>query len=282
MNNPLETYFRQPSIYIKLPSGGKHYPMGAIEFNENSELAVYPMTAKDEIKMKTPDALLSGQSTVDVIKSCIPQIKDPWKVLSVDIDTILISIRIASYGDSMTVKAPVPKTNTMVDIDVSLGQVLDNLDKSVPDGNVKLDNGLTVQIRPVDYSLIAKQQLRVYDEQKILQAVTNSELDESEKIKRYTETFNKIANYSVDEMLASVQAVTVPGQDTVTDTAFIQEFITNMDVATSKEIKKSIDAINAIGKAKSIKVQSPDADVEKGAPTQFDLPLTFDVANFFA
>ena len=58
MNNPLETYFRQPSIYIKLPSGGKHYPMGAIEFNENSELAVYPMTAKDEIKMKTPDALL--------------------------------------------------------------------------------------------------------------------------------------------------------------------------------------------------------------------------------
>ena len=251
MNNPLETYFRQPSIYIKLPSGGKNYPMGAIEFNENSELAVYPMTAKDEIKMKTPDALLSGQSTVDVIKSCIPQIKDPWKVLSVDID-------------------------------VSLSEVLDNLDKSVPDGTVTLDNGLTIQINPVDYSLIAKQQLRVYDEQKMLQAVTNSDMDESEKIKRYTETFNKIANYSVDEMLASVQAVTVPGQDTVTDKAFIQEFITNMDVATSKEIKKSIDTINAIGKAKSIKVQSPDADVEKGAPAQFDLPLTFDVANFFA
>jgi hypothetical protein len=35
------------------------------------------MTAKDELMFKTPDALLNGQSTVEVVKSCIPAIQDP-------------------------------------------------------------------------------------------------------------------------------------------------------------------------------------------------------------
>jgi len=28
--NPLQKYFRQPKIYIKLPSGGQFYPEGAL------------------------------------------------------------------------------------------------------------------------------------------------------------------------------------------------------------------------------------------------------------
>ena len=36
----------------------------------------------DEITFKTPDALLNGQATVDVIQSCIPNIKDAGNPLS--------------------------------------------------------------------------------------------------------------------------------------------------------------------------------------------------------
>ena len=89
--NPLTQYFRQPSIYIKLPSQGNYYPAGAIEMPQNGELPVLPMTAIDEITYRTPDALFSGQAVINVIQSCIPAIKDAWAIPSIDIDTILVA-----------------------------------------------------------------------------------------------------------------------------------------------------------------------------------------------
>ena len=48
-DNPLRQFFRRPALYLKLPSGGQGYSEGAIDFPDNGELAIYPMTAIDEI-----------------------------------------------------------------------------------------------------------------------------------------------------------------------------------------------------------------------------------------
>ena len=69
-------HFRSAKIYITLPSEGKYYPDDCLDMPESGELPVMPMTAKDELALKTPDALLSGQATVDLIQSCIPNIKN--------------------------------------------------------------------------------------------------------------------------------------------------------------------------------------------------------------
>ena len=71
-NNPLSKYFRQPAIYTTLPSEGEWYPEGSLKFDnlDAKELAIFPMTAKDEMTMNTPDSLMNGQSVVNVIKSC--------------------------------------------------------------------------------------------------------------------------------------------------------------------------------------------------------------------
>ena len=73
--NPLAAHFRQPKLYMKLPSGGLFNTDDDLDFPENKEVAIFPMTAKDEIKFKTPDALMNGQGVVDVIQSCMPNIK---------------------------------------------------------------------------------------------------------------------------------------------------------------------------------------------------------------
>ena len=49
-NNPLQKYFRKPSIYIKLPTGGKFNP--EISTSQLDEIGVLPMTAIDEITLK--------------------------------------------------------------------------------------------------------------------------------------------------------------------------------------------------------------------------------------
>ena len=78
--NPLFKHFRKPSIYLKLPSAGQFYTPGSLDLPVTKEIPVYPMTVKDELTLRTPDAVLNGQGMVEIIKSCAPNIKDPWKM----------------------------------------------------------------------------------------------------------------------------------------------------------------------------------------------------------
>ena len=58
-SNPLAGYYRAPKMYTEIPTGGKYYDDKIIEWPDTNELPVYPMTAKDEMIMKNPDALLN-------------------------------------------------------------------------------------------------------------------------------------------------------------------------------------------------------------------------------
>ena len=93
--NPLRQYFRQPAIYLRLPTSGDHWPEGSINIPPNGELPVLPMTAIDEITYRTPDALFNGQAVVDVIQSCVPSIKNAWAAPAPDINALLTAVRIA-------------------------------------------------------------------------------------------------------------------------------------------------------------------------------------------
>jgi hypothetical protein len=104
----LSNWYRQPKIYIRLPSKGEYYAKDALDISTTGDYAVYAMTAKDELMFKTPDALLNGQSTVEVLKSCIPAIQDPWKMPSIDVDAALVAVRIATYGEKMEVSTNCP------------------------------------------------------------------------------------------------------------------------------------------------------------------------------
>jgi len=123
-DNPLKQYFRRPAVYLKLPSGGLGYPEGTIDMPDTGELPVYPMTAIDEITSRTPDALFNGTAVVEVIKSCIPNIKDPWQLSNVDIDPILVAIRAATHGSNMEIETDCPECKETGKYDLNLSGVL--------------------------------------------------------------------------------------------------------------------------------------------------------------
>ena len=109
--NPLKQYFRQPAVYLRLPSDGQFWPQGSLEMPANKELPVLPMTAIDEITYRTPDALFNGQAVVNVIQSCVPNIRDAWSAPGADINSILIAIRMASFGHEMELNSTCPACN---------------------------------------------------------------------------------------------------------------------------------------------------------------------------
>ena len=165
-SNPLNKYFRQPAIYITLPAGNDYSPQ-VIEPTATGELPVMPMTAKDEIKFKTPDALMNGQGVVEVIQSCIPNIKDAWQIKSYDVDTILVAIRIATYGETMDINFNVPVINEQSSHTLNLPAILDQIKTQKINHIIKLKDGLTIETRPLTYKDLTSTSLQTFQQQKI-------------------------------------------------------------------------------------------------------------------
>ena len=145
--NPLVNYMRQPKIYITLPSEGKWWEKGSLSISENGEYPVYSMTAKDELAFKTPDALLNGQAMVDVIQSCIPNIKNAWHCPSIDFDLIMIAIRLATYGDRMSMPHKVPVINEEVDYDIDLRVLIDQQQQNVWIDQIVINENFIIYIQ---------------------------------------------------------------------------------------------------------------------------------------
>lgn len=282
MENPLKNYFRQPALYVKLPSRGKYYPANTIEISETGEVAVMSMTARDDLILKTPDALLNGQSTVDVIKSCVPAIKDPWQMPIMDLDTILLAIRIASYGATMEMNAPVPVVKEMMAVNVDLNVMMDRILVKDFEENIVVQNGLNIKLKPRTYRNLTNIQMKTFEEQRLMQTITNSEITETEKVAKFTKIFSNISNLTVENMADMVDSIVTPDNVQVTDRPYIKDFIYNMDTTTAKQIQQHIDQQSDIGRIPPVLVQTDPQLVEKGAPTSFETPITFDTANFFA
>ena len=279
-DNPLSSYFRQAKIYLTLPSGGKYYPDDCLDMPESGELPVMPMTAKDELALKTPDALLSGQATVDLIQSCIPNIKNAWGMPSLDIDACLIAIRMASYGEHMTVSATAPNTKTPIDYTVDLRQILDRYSNAKFIDTFETQD-LVVTIRPLTYKEFSKVSMQTFEEQRIFALVNNDKIDEDEKLKQFNTTFNKLRDITLGMVINSVVSIKV-GDDVVTDRNHIVEFLENTDKAFFKALSDHIEEQKKEFQVPPMEVRSNEQQLEEGAPETFEVPIVFDQSNFFA
>ena len=278
--NPLRKYFRQPKVYITLPSRGKFYPEGVLEMPDNGELPVFAMTAKDELVIKTPDALLNGQATVDVIKSCIPSITNPWLMPSVDLDACLVAIRIATYGEVLEITTKVPNIGEERSFEVDLRQVLNGL--VTPEFDNVLEIGdIGVQLRPLSYKEFTESNLKTFEEQRIFSLVNDDEMDDTTKLEKFSSSFKKLTDLTVSMLSKSIASLSI-GDTKVTNPDHIAEFVDNVDKEFFKGITEHLEQQREKFAIKPIPVVSSQEDVDQGVPKKWEVPITFDQSNFFA
>jgi hypothetical protein len=278
--NPLKKYFRQPKIHIPLPSKGQYYPEGSIEIPETGEFPVYAMTAKDELTMKTPDALLNGQATVDLIKSCIPAIKDPWVMPTLDLDAALLAIRIATYGKNMEITATIPGTSEKKEYQVDIQKILNKLVTASYVSEVQMGE-MKVFTRPLTYKEFTKTSLQTFEEQRVFAIINNDDLDDDEKLERFNTSFKKLTDISVNMMNRCVYKIQL-GDTEVTNEKHIQEFMENSDKEFYTFITEHLEEQRKSFAIEPLKVTSTEEEQKLGAPTEWELPITFDQSNFFA
>jgi len=279
-SNPLNKYFRQASIYVALPSG-TDYPTDVVTKSETGEIGIMPMTAKDEIRFKTPDALMNGQGVVDVIQSCVPDIKDAWRIKSYDLDTILVAIRIATYGETMEINFNVPGANESVAHTVNLPAILDQIQQTKVSSDFTLKDGLKITVSPLTYRDMTSTSLQTFQQQKMYSAVQDSELSDEDKATRFNDAFAKLTELNASILLKNMASITMTDGTEITDPAHIKEFVDNANATLIKEIENKLIDLRTQGAVKPLKLKASEEQIKKGAPASYEVPVTFDTSNFF-
>ena len=185
--NPLSSFYRAPKLYAKLPSLGKYYSADVVDMPENGELPIFAMTAKDELLMKNPDALLNGEAVIQVIQSCVPNIKNASKMLSADIDTLLVAIQGATFGDDLEVTATCEKCQGECRGIASVEVALETMEE-LGDEYIVEELGLQIAIKPFSYSSTIKAGITNFQSTRSLQNIAEVE-DDQDRLKLFNENF---------------------------------------------------------------------------------------------
>jgi len=272
--NPLAQYFRQPALYLQLPSEGNFWPQGTLTASQSKEIPVLPMTAIDEITYRTPDALFNGTAVVNVIQSCIPNIKNAWEAPAVDVNAILVAIRIASYGHEMELSSQCPKCDTVDDYGIDLRVMLDHL--TCPDFSVPLIFGdLEFSFHPMNYKNQNQTNQFQFEQQRAIQQIPQLDIPDSEKIEMLNQALQKITTLTVSALKHSISSIKTPTA-LVTDVGHIEEFLNNCDRAMFVKIRDHIIKLRESSEFKPVEITCANCTHE------YKQQLTLDQTSFFA
>lgn len=271
-NNPLRQYFRRPSVYFSLPSKGKGYTEDVLEMTETGELPVYPMTAIDEITVRTPDALFNGNAMTDLIKSCVPNIKDPWKLNSNDLDAVLIAIRAAGGQETLEINTQCPKCSNESTYSINLVAILAQLKHADYDTLLSV-NDLKIKFRPLTYKEMNNAAIAQFAIQKKYSNIESLE-DTTEKTKMTQEAIRAITEATMNIIASTIEYIDTP-TIRVEDMEFIDDFLHNCDGSVYVAIRDHNTKLKNATELKPLDIKCDSCS------HQYEQPYTLNASDFF-
>lgn len=224
LENPLLSSLRMPGETFTLPSGALLYKDDEIDESvKNGEMHVFPMTAYDEIVIKTPDLLFSGEAAKIVITRCVPSVKKPERLFAKDVDFLMLCLRKVSYGPDIEINykhsCNEAKSHSYV---ITVDSIIKKTKRLVPTTlekqlSVTLSNGQILEIEPLRFDGYIK-----------MSQVTN--IMDKEDTPNPEIIFNKV----VDALATIIVSV-----DTIKDPTLLREWLSKVPIEYHYIIQKA-------------------------------------------
>lgn len=272
-NNPLKQYFRRPALFIRLPSEGKYYKPGVVDIPPTGEIPIYPMTAIDEITTKTPDALFNGGAMVDLIKSCVPNIKEPWSINSIDLDAVLIGIRAAGSGNEMEIDSKCPACDDAASYSINLTSLLTQLVSGDYDKEMEA-NELKIKFRPITYKEMNEAGLGQFEIQRAF-LLLDQEPDAELRKEKSQEVLKNVTTLTIKILTEAIEYIQTPSAR-VDNKDFILDFLNNCDKNMYAAIRDHNTDLKAATELKPLKLTCVHCQ------HQYDQTFTLNTSDFFA
>jgi len=268
--NPLAEFSRIPKLAIELPSHG------VFSNDQTGMLAqpikVKPMTGIDELYLKNPDALISGDAVVKVIKSCTG-LEGISELPNVDIQALLLAIRYASYGKTMELELTCPECNGEFDVIADIEAMLDTIGTLEESYHTVLESGLKVHIRPHSYTSVQGVAMAAFTESKAMQLIGG--LDNAAALARFDKSYNTMAELTVNTVINAILFIELPDGTKVSDRKNISEFIYDASKSEMKLVTDIIEKANGITYDGNLKLECTHCE------HKFEQLLEINASNFF-
>jgi len=236
--NPLSQYFRSPALHVTLPSQGKFYARDALETTEDNQYPVLPLSRQDELVYLSAGA--DVLSIASIIASCVPNIKDVKKMPVIDVDKLLVAVRIASQGSVLQDTATCTNCETENPITVDLNQVLDRFES--PDYSQPLTiNDLQVYFRPIIYQQANANVTNGLDEQAIADAIDDT-VDPAIRTRQIEQLLEKIRSMSTAVLSQHILYIQTPAAR-VDNSAHITDWLNNCEKSVYIQLQQHIVSI---------------------------------------
>jgi len=111
--------------------------------------------------------------------------------------------------------------------------------------------------------------------------VQDSQMSDEEKSTRFNEAFKKLTELNESILLKNISVITLADGTEVADPTQIKEFIDNANAKLIKDIETQVMVLRTQGAVKPLKLKASEEQIKKGAPATYEVPVTFDNANFF-
>jgi hypothetical protein len=277
MSNPLEEFYRSKEIYVKLPTQGKWYETPP-KLSINNELGIMPMTVKDELILKIPDSLYNSEAIFMVLKSIVPDIADPYKIMIPDVDVILIASRAVSQGTEMSVAVKCPVCKDISEYSINIPALLNKI-KTIEDDTEIEVKGLAIKLKPNTLATLTANSMQKVEIAKLKTLIALAEENNNfAKTKLLMEeSLQKMAAASLAVIADQIFSITTPDGTTVTDFDHILQWIQNLD-------KRSVDIISENAKHlndNGIQKNHTFTCGNESCNHSFDAPIEFNPTFFF-
>ena len=231
------------------------------------------MLFRSEITYRTPDALFNGQATVNVIQSCVPNIKNAWKMPVVDLNPVLIAIRIATSGHTIEMSSTCPSCTESNDYEIDLRSVLSSMstvDFSKPISYMDME----IYFVPMTYENQNKINVLQYEQQRAMVSVAQSDANEETKNTMLNKILSDITKVTIEAIKHSIGSIRTP-QSIVVEPEYIEEFLNNCDKNLFNKIKDHVVQLRNDNDMKPLKMTCAHCQ------TQYEQELALDSSNFF-
>ena len=276
--NPLKRFYRTEVFTVALPSRGAYYSDDVVDLDDNNEVGVMPMTAADELMLKNPDALLSGKGLANVIRSCVPAVKNPQKLLACDVEVLMIAIRRASFGDTTDLVANCPECEHRNTYELDLDGLLNRTEKLDMSYEVVLPQGLTVFLQPGTFQTMNKQNKVIFENSKVQRALGNAALTDDAALAILTKAFNDLKKLNFELIADSIVKIVFTDENgeeqEITKKNYIDEYIANVEKSAVDKIAEKVEEIAKIGLERELDVKCTECGHKWSAPIEFN-PVNF-------
>lgn len=209
-------------------------------------------------------------------------IDDPWEIPLIDLDAVLVAIRIATYGEKMKMTVKVPNVeDEELDVEIDLVNILDSFRGKVWDPIIKF-NDLKLHSAPLKFKDQNLYEQQNFETNQFIAMMRDNTKPLEERKQEMSKVFDAISETNIDLVTNQIKAIELPDGNIEYNNIAIKEFLNSLPVKDFEIVRSALTERRKLFELPKTNVAVPAAMQEQGAPESFELPLVFNQSSFFA